>query len=740
MLFKYSLKKLLTFNFIIVATLPIFIIGFVSLNVLTKSIKKEVHNKNYLLAKALSGEVERFLREPVGILSLIEDNINKREIIKPEQVNSYLASVIQNYKSFEMIRILDTEGAVKYLSPFDKNIRGIDMSGQPFYKVAKKVGKPSWSNTFISMQTGHPTLTVNLKFDMGMIVGYMSLTALGDIIEKVKIGTYGNAAIIDRDGTYIAHPDNNLVMQQMNIKHLSIVDEGLKGKEGSFEYFTENEETIGSVTLVSSTGWLVGVFQSAAEAFAPVKRIQYIISLGTLLAIALAGIMALFSIRKSLKPLVKFTEKTKKIAQGDYSLSPDKREYLEVDLLSDNFILMIDAVKKREDELRKTRNYVKGIFDSMPSFLVSVNISGKIMEWNFAAEKLSPIRLAEGVSIYDVFSNYLNDSSNLRKAITSKEPLKLENHSVVLEGEMKFFDIDVYPLAERGFEGAVIRIDDVTEKFFLNEMMVQTEKMMTVGGLAAGMAHEINNPLAGMMQNAQVALRRVQEEMPANLKAAEKAGISMDAIRFFLKEREVIKQLESIRTAGIRASKIVQNMLSFAKKDYSGKEKQNIALILDQTLEIAKSDYDLKTQYDFKKIEIFKEYDGDVPPVFCEVSKIQQVFFNILKNSAEAMQEVQNSQTPKFFLRVKKKNRFVCIEIEDNGPGMDSDIRKRVFEPFFTTKPVNKGTGLGLSVSYFIITDNHKGEMNVVSEPGKGTNFIIHLPIDKNLKERRKDV
>jgi len=264
----------------------------------------------------------------------------------------------------------------------------------------------------------------------------------------------------------------------------------------------------------------------------------------------------------------------------------------------------------------------------------------------------------------------------------------------------------------------------------MEEMVVQSEKMLSVGGLAAGMAHEINNPLAGMMQNAQVVIRRIRNDIPASIKMAEQIGVSMDQIRTFMDKRGIIRQLEMIHEAGVRAAQIVQNMLSFSRKDSSGKIRTNIGDLLDQTIEVAKNDYDLKKQYDFKKIKMIREYQADIPFVLCDTSKMQQVFFNILKNSAQAMQDVNELKDPVFFLRVKQKEHLVCIEIEDNGPGMTEDIRKRIFEPFFTTKPVGTGTGLGLSVSYFIVTDNHKGKMNVISEPFKGAKFIIQLPIN----------
>ena len=114
----------------------------------------------------------------------------------------------------------------------------------------------------------------------------------------------------------------------------------------------------------------------------------------------------------------------------------------------------------------------------------------------------------------------------------------------------------------------------------------------------------------------------------------------------------------------------------------------------------------------------------------CEGAKIQQVLLNILRNGAQAMQ-IAETESPRFIIRIYKKGtpEMLCIEISDNGPGMDETTKSKVFDPFFTTKPVGVGTGLGLSVSYFIITENHRGTLTVLSEPGEGANFIIQLPI-----------
>jgi signal transduction histidine kinase len=271
-------------------------------------------------------------------------------------------------------------------------------------------------------------------------------------------------------------------------------------------------------------------------------------------------------------------------------------------------------------------------------------------------------------------------------------------------------------------------VDDVTERVRIDEMIVQSEKMLSVGGLAAGMAHEINNPLSGILQNAQVMKNRVMSDLEKNAIAAKECGTSWDIIKAYMERRNVGSMINSIIESGKRASEVVDNMLAFSRKGESSISSYDIAVLLDKTVELASSDYDLEKRYDFRKIKIVRNYDMIETKILCESSKMQQVFLNLLKNSAQAMANA-NTENPCITLDVHSDSNMIQIEIEDNGPGMPEDIRKRVFEPFFTTKDVGVGTGLGLSVSYFIITENHGGTMGVESTPGRGARFIVRLPV-----------
>ena len=400
----------------------------------------------------------------------------------------------------------------------------------------------------------------------------------------------------------------------------------------------------------------------------------------------------------------------------------------------------ISRQKQDEEELRRLRNYLSNIIDSMPSVLVGVDRQGMVTQWNRRAEEVTGVRSEEAFSqpLNKVFPQLMQTMERIQVSIRERRVLRESKIPHGHQGETRYEDVTIYPLVGNSVEGAVIRMDDVTEKINMEEMMIQTEKMLSVGGLAAGMAHEINNPLAGMIQNANLIKSRLTNtDMPANLRVAEKLGISTKDITAFMKKRDIFNMIDAIQNSGLRAAGIINSMLSFARKSAAEFSSHHPGRLMDRILELAATDYDLKKQYDFKSIEIIKEYEDDLPMLFCEGAKLQQVFLNILRNGAQAMQAAKTT-SPRFTLRIysEKTPSTICMEIEDNGPGMDEAIRSKIFNPFFTTKPVGVGTGLGLSVSYFIITENHHGTMEVVSEPGKGATFIIRLPAEREKPQK----
>jgi len=410
--------------------------------------------------------------------------------------------------------------------------------------------------------------------------------------------------------------------------------------------------------------------------------------------------------------------------------------YRSEDNLSTNMVVNITditKIKKIEHELRNTKNFIRSIINSMPSMLIGLDINGVITQWNLEAEHITEVSSdkAEGNLLKNIFPALSGHLSTVKKSIEQNE-IRKESKAVLSFSNKKILtDITIYPIQSGTVQGAVIRVDDIGERVKIEEMMVQSEKMMSIGGLAAGMAHEINNPLAGILQNIQVIRNRLTRDLQANTNAAKELGLDFKSIKLYMEKRNIIAMLELIKSSGEQAAKIIANMLLFGRKSEGRKSTHYLSDIMETTIELIKNTYSIKKRYDFRSIEIIKEYQEKIPPIPCENNEIQQVFLNVLKNGAEAMAD-EPTTSPRFIIRHFRHNDYVVFEIEDNGPGIDPEIKKRIFEPFFTTKGVGVGTGLGLSVSYFIITENHNGVLTVESSPGRGTIFTIKLPVKQS--------
>jgi PAS domain S-box-containing protein len=291
--------------------------------------------------------------------------------------------------------------------------------------------------------------------------------------------------------------------------------------------------------------------------------------------------------------------------------------------------------------------------------------------------------------------------------------------------------------------GAVISLDgerllmsvlrDVTETRKMQAMMIQTEKMLSVGGIAAGIAHEINNPLGIILNTAQNIVQRTKPDFPRNIEIARAVGLDLALMDAYMRARGVNVFIEDIRAAAIRAAGIIRHMLDFSRVSESWRVPCDIPAIVDRAVELAGNDYDMKKNYDFRRVRLVREYEPGLPPVCCTETEIEQVLLNLLRNAGQAM-SMAEPPTPDPCIRVGvsvvENGARVRIEVEDNGPGIPEDVQRRVFEPFFTTKAKGIGTGLGLSVSSFIIAEGHKGTMDVESKPGRGAKFVIELPVN----------
>ena len=403
--------------------------------------------------------------------------------------------------------------------------------------------------------------------------------------------------------------------------------------------------------------------------------------------------------------------------------------------MGDQIRRQMSDLQTSEDKFRKMADY-----SPYPLYLIDQKLNITYINQNF----------------HETYGYELEDINTLRKwwdlAYTDEEErakAKKESAELFLEvvkgskkldftersitcknGEKKSVEISMVHIGDT----ILVHVLDLTRRKRMQEMMMQTEKLISVGGLAAGMAHEINNPLSAVMQGAQNIIRRFSTEMPRNLQIAKKHGIDLDKVNAYMEERDIISHLQGIRESGGRAAQIILNMLKFSRKSESSLAPARVEAVLESAIELAGNDYDLTRKFDFKHIELIRDYDPALDIIICTETEIEQVILNLLKNAAQALKDAELNDPPRITLRTRLNGKNARIEVEDNGPGMTDEIRKRIFEPFFTTKPVGQGTGLGLHVSYTIIANNHNGNLAVESTPNAGTRFIIEIPLDLTMK------
>ena len=229
------------------------------------------------------------------------------------------------------------------------------------------------------------------------------------------------------------------------------------------------------------------------------------------------------------------------------------------------------------------------------------------------------------------------------------------------------------------------------------EALIQSEKMSALGQTSAGIAHEVKNPLTGILGHAQLAREKVA-----------KKGDTAD----------IDKNLEIIEKETTRCKGIIENLMKFSRQEKAVMSEDDLERVVKNGIAL------VEHQLNLGGVKIFQEMTPNVPKVVINGNQIEQVLINIMINAMHAM---DGRDPKKLTVRVKPGNGFARIEIEDTGTGMSDAVKKKIFEPFFTTKPSGKGTGLGLSVSYGIIK-SHKGILDVQSVEGVGTTFIIDLP------------
>jgi histidine kinase len=285
------------------------------------------------------------------------------------------------------------------------------------------------------------------------------------------------------------------------------------------------------------------------------------------------------------------------------------------------------------------------------------------------------------------------------------------------DGTLFYVDVYACRTTHSHKHGVIATTVDITESLAKETQLIQASKMATLGEMATGVAHELNQPLTVMKTASSYLKRKVDRE---------------EAIK-----EEILKTMaEEIDAHVDRASKIIRHLREFGRKSEVSKEKVQINEPLLNALDI------FSQQLKLRGIEVVKNLEEDLPTILADSNRLEQVFINLLINARDAIEEKwqrsdHKREAKKIFLETTSQEGTVMIKVKDTGAGMPQSVLDKIFEPFFTTKKPGKGTGLGLSISYGIVED-YGGTIGVESEPGKGTIFKITFPASQAREHRAK--
>ncbi len=364
--------------------------------------------------------------------------------------------------------------------------------------------------------------------------------------------------------------------------------------------------------------------------------------------------------------------------------------------------------------------------DDLPVMLIWVDQQLNITELNRMANHLL-IKDQEslvGQPLLTLFPVLIEHQDSIINVLTHQEKLSLSQQQLEYNSRSHPCYVTVYPLTEHA--GLLIKVEDLSHQMLLDDIVIQSEKMITIGGLAAGMAHEIKNPLGIILQNIQNILCRLDKTSEKNQALAAELHISLEGIHQYLEQRQILKFMDNIRIAIDRALQVIATMLNFGTQNPINMKEENIITLIENALSFAEQDYDLLHTSDIAKIKVHKDFPQENVSLICSSTQITQVLFNLIKNGMQALHGLPH---PELTIKVYKENDHVIVKVSDNGLGIPEHLLANLFKPFFTTKSKEQGTGLGLAVSHYIVNENHHGSLTADNPKTGGACFTAKLPL-----------
>ncbi len=369
--------------------------------------------------------------------------------------------------------------------------------------------------------------------------------------------------------------------------------------------------------------------------------------------------------------------------------------------------------------LRSSEFYIKDILKSMPLMLIGLDKEGVITQWNKRAEHITGIMAEHSLSknLWDVFPTITVSPEQIDEAVANNEATTIRYS----QPGQYYYDITIYPLSEQDEPGVVILIDDITKEILAVNTLIQSDKMSSVGELAASMAHDINPPLQSILSDLRIFKQSLAD-----------SSINLTELGNTDRPETLESLLDDAYEKSEHLESIVHNFQDFSRASSNRKEVSNIVDIMERTLEMAGEVLSVPSQLRFKDIHIERNYQEDLPTIPCYVAELQHVFLSLFRHACDSLRLMeQPDRTPTIKIQMIVCYDNLWIRIHHNGLGLSNEEQMYLFEPFFRkdSPEVKYDASKRLSFPYYIITEQHQGQIAVTSDLNVGTTFHIQLPL-----------
>lgn len=717
---RNSLNFRIPFFIIIFAICCVFITGSILQYIVSDNLEKKAMEKNMIISRMISDQISLYLEDARKTV-VTASNFSSQSYGNLSHIKQEIFRIYDNFDYFSLIFFMNSDAKMVFSKPDNEHVKNRVYTDRSYYWDIMNGKESTISPLLISSVLRKPHFIIAAPvYDLseekiGLIGAGIPLDNIKKVIEKTQKQFNGNIWLTDENGVIAVHPEVDtaselvkMVNRRANTDKIQTDFENIfKNKKDIIcDYNIEGKKFYGAITFMEETNWMIVVEQDEDVIFSEVFELKNKLKSVIVIAVLVALISGLILARKITNPIEGLVNQVRKLSGGLNEIQPieiDLKSKDEIGELGKAFSDMSIKLHKNIKELENSYNrenrvqqYLNNILRSVKSGILVIDKKSKVTVLNKELESITELSSEE----------FMNNSIN---EFWNKTGLNLEyiSNGVLNEGKT-FADIEVIIKNkylkeiylsvsasavldnEKNVLGVVFLFRDLTRIKIIEEELKREDRIRTFGELSAAIIHDIGNPLAGISN-----LIEILKDDTCDAEVKEEV---LDVL-----DKEVLD-----------LNKMVINFLDFSRSSKHEKESTSINKLVKDIINL------LKPEIIFKKIKLIKKFAHKEVYINIDRRSIKQSIINILKNSIQAV-DIGGT----IYIKVENEEDYISITIRDNGMGIDKEKLENIFYPFYTTK--EEGTGLGLFIAYNVIKE-HGGQINVKSDLGKETEFIITIP------------